>query len=407
MDEFQCSWCRRSFHSKDDHFCFLKRKPANEYSESDIDELEKLAERLEAATRNQDCTSDDFGYSNPKTQDHDIQLNSSLYSGGNFLTRNIFRGEQVTSSPATSFSTQCHGSNLYVSSSDYLVSAQQSILEATEESSEDNLFVPVETSQGDFCEADDNNSNPSEQFFSHKDSGWCNLRPVPQMKYKNTSFRDDTITCREKENKPSQFILGKRRNYFDSISASPTCIERDGNKAEEQKMKDFKKIRNLSAKVTQIDDSTCSEIATNSEALGSVADVKDVSVAGPSGIHTQSHRTAKEKCFACDVCGKVFGKKSNLHAHQRTHTGEKPFVCRNCDKRFTQKSQLTRHLRTHTGEKPFACPRCDKNFGEKKQLDDHFRTHTGEKPYKCKLCGRAFAAQSNCSRHYKTKHGGK
>ncbi|GBM85235.1 hypothetical protein AVEN_198102-1 [Araneus ventricosus] len=309
MDEFQCSWCRRRFYLKDGHFCFLEGKPDNEYSESFLDELEKLAERLVGATRNQDCISDDFGFSNTITQGHDIQLNSSLDSGRNFLTKNIFRGEQVNSSPASPFITMCHGSSLDVSLSDSHVSAQQSICEATDENPKNSLFEQNETLQDDICLADDNNSNPSEHFSSHKDSRWCNLRPVPQTKYKNTSFGDDTSTCRKKENRPSQFILGKKRSYFDSISASAACIESDGNKVEAQKAKDFKKIRDLSAKVTQIDDFTSSEIATNSVELGSVAYVKAVFVAGSSGIHTQSHRTAKEKCFACDVCGKVFGKK--------------------------------------------------------------------------------------------------
>ncbi|GBN43310.1 hypothetical protein AVEN_121191-1 [Araneus ventricosus] len=280
-DEFQCSWCSRRFFSKDGHFCFSEGKPDNEYSESDLNELKKLAERLEAATRNQDCTSDDFGFSNTKTQGHDTQLNSSLKSDRNFSTNRFFRDEQVTSLPVSPFITQCHGSSLDVSRSDSHVSAQQSIFEATEESPENTLFVPVETSLGYFCLAVDNNSNPSENCFSHKDSGCCNLRPVPQMKYKNMSFGDDTSTCRKKENRPSQFICGKKRSYFDSISALAACIESDGNKAEAQKAKDFKKIRDLSAKVTQIDDSTSSEIANNSVEMGSVAYVKAVSVRRP------------------------------------------------------------------------------------------------------------------------------
>ncbi|GBO30386.1 Zinc finger and SCAN domain-containing protein 5B [Araneus ventricosus] len=140
---------------------------------------------------------------------------------------------------------------------------------------------------------------------------------------------------------------------LDSISASQTCTEREGNKPEAQKVKENKKMRDLSAQVTQIHDSTSSEIITNSVALGSVADVEAVSVARPSGIHTQTHRTGKEKGFVCDVCGKCFGKKYHLQAHERTHTGEKPFECLTCEKRFTQPCVLTRHLRTHTGEKPY------------------------------------------------------
>ncbi|GBM79298.1 hypothetical protein AVEN_14816-1 [Araneus ventricosus] len=166
MEEFQCSWCNRRFHWKDGHFCFLKGKPDNEYSESDLDELEKLAERLEAATRKQDCTRDNFRHSNPKTQAHNIQLNVSFGNDSNFCTKNIFRGEQVPSSPVSPFSTQCHGSNLDVSISVAHVTAQQSIFEAAEESPKQSLFEQDETSRGDFCRTDNIQSNPSEQLSS-------------------------------------------------------------------------------------------------------------------------------------------------------------------------------------------------------------------------------------------------
>ncbi|GBN43317.1 Endothelial zinc finger protein induced by tumor necrosis factor alpha [Araneus ventricosus] len=380
MEEFQCSWCSKRFHWKDGHFCFLKGKPDNEYYESDLDELEKLAA-------------------------HDIQLNSSSGNDRNFCSKNIFRGEQVTSSPASPFSTQCHGSNLDVSRSVSYVTAQQSIFEVAEESPKKSLFEQDETSRGDFCRTDNIQSNPSEQLSSQKDSGWRNLRPVPQMKRNNTSFGDDTNTCIKKGNRPSEFIRGRKESYLYSISASPTCIERGGNNAEAQKGKGYSKIQSISEKVTKIGNSSTSETATNIVALGSDADV--VSVAGPSGIRTQSRRTGKEKCFACDVCGKVFGKKCNLHDHQRTHSGEKPFVCDMCGKRFSHTGDLTKHIRIHTGEKSFSCHRCDKNFRQKHHLELHLRTHTGEKPYKCQLCGMAFANQSDCNEHYKGEHGGK
>ncbi|GBM91429.1 Zinc finger protein 782 [Araneus ventricosus] len=435
MDEFQCSWCSRSFYFKDGHFCFLEGKPDNEYSESFLDELEKLAEKLEEATRNQDRTSDDFGYSCPRTQVHDIQLNISTESDRNFSTSSFFRGERVTSSPVSPFIIQCHGSSLDVSCFDSHVIAQQRIFEASEESPVNTLVVPDETSQGVFCRADDNLSNPSQDFTSMKDCGWSSLRPVSQRKRKNTSIRDDTIIRRKKENRPTQFIIGKKRSCFDSILVSQMCMKRAGNKGESQETKEYSKIKSISAKVTPIDDCSTSEIATNSLPLGSLADAEAVSVAGPSGIHTQTHRSGKGKRFVCEECGKAFGEKSNLKVHYRKHTGDKPLLCPRCDKRFTEQGNLTRHLRTHTGEQPFECHRCDKKFRRKHHLNDHLRTHTGEKPfachicskafaqksnlachlrthtgekpYTCKLCGMDFANRSDCNEHYKGEHGGK
>ena len=36
----------------------------------------------------------------------------------------------------------------------------------------------------------------------------------------------------------------------------------------------------------------------------------------------------------CDVCGKVFDRRSNLDIHMRTHTNERPYECDVCDKLF-------------------------------------------------------------------------
>ena len=36
----------------------------------------------------------------------------------------------------------------------------------------------------------------------------------------------------------------------------------------------------------------------------------------------------ESKAFKCDVCLKLFSKKSRLEAHYRTHTGEEPFLAK-------------------------------------------------------------------------------
>ncbi|KAL7401580.1 hypothetical protein ABVT39_001664 [Epinephelus coioides] len=84
-----------------------------------------------------------------------------------------------------------------------------------------------------------------------------------------------------------------------------------------------------------------------------------------------------KKPLKCDICGKVFERKSKLQRHLNSHTGEKPFPCKTCGKRFSYRSKLTAHIRIHTGEKPFLCKTCGKRFSKKAGLENHMTIHTG------------------------------
>ncbi|XP_040179335.1 zinc finger protein Xfin-like isoform X2 [Rana temporaria] len=102
---------------------------------------------------------------------------------------------------------------------------------------------------------------------------------------------------------------------------------------------------------------------------------------------------------SCEVCGKVFGSKSNLEKHLQIHTGQRPYPCSDCEKSFSCKNHLITHQRSHTGERPFACNQCDRKFIKQQHLVLHQVVHTGEKPYSCPVCGKGFTRQSSVVKH--------
>ncbi|XP_045780823.1 uncharacterized protein LOC123877933 [Maniola jurtina] len=76
--------------------------------------------------------------------------------------------------------------------------------------------------------------------------------------------------------------------------------------------------------------------------------------------------------YICDICQKIFRRKSSLGTHIRAHT----FSCKLGERKSSQTCTSSSPRRTHTGEKPFACKLCKYKCARSSHLVRHMRTHT-------------------------------
>ncbi|XP_029174237.1 zinc finger protein 2-like isoform X2 [Nylanderia fulva] len=110
----------------------------------------------------------------------------------------------------------------------------------------------------------------------------------------------------------------------------------------------------------------------------------------------------RERSHMCHICGIAFVSKEARLIHERIHTGERPYVCKVCNTRYRCSSNLSQHMKIHTGLKPHKCHHCNKSFTRKGALIVHERIHTGIKPYPCETCGRSFSQKNDMLKHAKT-----
>ncbi|TDG52509.1 hypothetical protein AWZ03_000742 [Drosophila navojoa] len=111
-------------------------------------------------------------------------------------------------------------------------------------------------------------------------------------------------------------------------------------------------------------------------------------------------RHAGVKNHVCPYCGVGKTTRQEWNKHILTHTKEKQFQCRQCDHASHNKQALANHVKVvHMKIKNFACQYCGKTFGKMHACKVHERLHTGENCCECKICGKIFLFEKRLTKH--------
>uniref|UniRef100_A0A1I8PH00 Protein krueppel n=1 Tax=Stomoxys calcitrans TaxID=35570 RepID=A0A1I8PH00_STOCA len=106
------------------------------------------------------------------------------------------------------------------------------------------------------------------------------------------------------------------------------------------------------------------------------------------------------KTFKCEICTKVFSRRSIYNTHVLIHSGN--FSCLECGKKFKSYDNLNQHMLCHKGER-FECKTCGKEYSDEDDYDVHVLSHKNDEPFQCKECGKVlktlFGLRTHLLRH--------
>ncbi|XP_065661538.1 zinc finger protein 92 isoform X5 [Hydra vulgaris] len=112
--------------------------------------------------------------------------------------------------------------------------------------------------------------------------------------------------------------------------------------------------------------------------------------------HVKMYHTEFNQHYSCQLCSKLFNRKTLLENHIRRHFDYRPFKCNSCEKSFKTRQYLTGHINgVHKNDKQFVCDKCDARFSWRTTWKRHIQSHaikTGRKKKKSRADNSAISS---------------
>ena len=122
------------------------------------------------------------------------------------------------------------------------------------------------------------------------------------------------------------------------------------------------------------------------------------------GQEFQNDIQVGRKKATCQICNKVFCRKSILARHMKdVHEKVREYECHLCDFVTSRQFSLANHIKyVHAQSLP--CPLCEKTVNSRMELKRHIKVHKRVKEFTCKLCSKICNSKDELLQHMYDLH---
>ncbi len=75
--------------------------------------------------------------------------------------------------------------------------------------------------------------------------------------------------------------------------------------------------------------------------------------------------------FECDICDKIFNRKTIVNQHRLVHLADWKYICDRCSRQFKTIAHIIQHQSVQFDSRNYRCDVCNSNYKSIKHLNKH------------------------------------